>query len=69
MVLDGAKLEIDNNWKTSSNGTVVVTGPDLTGVSEVWSRIPGDIRPSGDLCRRRDVEKCQLFVERDGMTV
>ncbi|KAJ9161289.1 Glycosyl hydrolase family 43 protein [Coniochaeta hoffmannii] len=49
VVVDGARLDRNNNWATSSNGTVVATGPDLAGVTEVWLRITADIRPGGGL--------------------
>jgi beta-xylosidase len=54
VVVDGARLDRNNNWATSSNGTVVATGPrDLLaqqpggGVTEVWLRVTADIRPGG----------------------
>ncbi|KAH8908250.1 putative xylosidase/glycosyl hydrolase [Coniochaeta sp. PMI_546] len=68
VVVDGARLDRNNGWSTSSNGTVVATGPDLAGVSELWLRIAADIRPGGGLGVGGTLRNASFSWSRDGVS-
>jgi beta-xylosidase len=67
VVVDGLRLDRNNDWATLSNGTVVASVPDFKGC-EVFLRITADIRPGGDLGIGGTLRNATLSWSRDGRT-
>lgn len=68
VVVDGLRLDRNNGWATSSNGSVVASVSDLKGVTDIYLRITADIRPGGGLGVGGTLRNASFSWSRDGVT-
>lgn len=68
VIVNGLRLDRNNSWKTSSNGTVVANGPDLMRITDLWLRFLADIRPGEHTGVGGTPRNATLSWSRDGVT-